>query len=330
MKNNLYRMAFAVTTAIGIYSSSHAMPIIDLDRAEEFAPLIIASDNPDNWIAPIPGILDGVGKLILHRSDGNFGCSGSLLGGGDFLITAAHCVTDDHGKNILNSADISFKGGAVSTTASKAFVFSGWDGHTLGNNDDIAILKLDTPVTTIDGYGIATGGIAELVRQPELHAGYGLTGTGLTGAQAGTFGILHYGYNNYETTWNNSSGSLAYDFDNGTPAHDAFCIITGICNLGLGSAESIISPGDSGGASFIMDGGQLKLAGVHSFGATFGISGGDIDNILNSSFGEAAGDTYLLPHLAWINSVTAVPEPQTYLMMLIGLLVISASIQHRK
>ncbi|MBV6448700.1 trypsin-like serine protease [Nitrosomonas sp.] len=327
MKNNLYRMAFAVTTAIGIYSSAHAMPIIDLDRVEEFTPLMIASDNPDNWIAPIPSILDGMGKLILHRSDGNFGCSGSLLGGGDFLITAAHCVTDDHGKNVLNSANISFQGGAVSTTASKAYVFSGWDGHTLGDNDDIAILKLDTPVTTINGYGIAMGGFAGLA---ELHAGYGLTGTGLTGAQSGTFGILHYGYNTYDATWGGSSGSLAYDFDNGTPAHDAFCIVAGICNLGLGSAEAMISPGDSGGASFIMEGGLLKLVGVHSFGATFGISGGDIDGTLNSSFGEAAGDTYLLPHLAWINSVTTIPEPQTYLMMLIGLLVISASIQHRK
>lgn len=309
MNDNLPRFICAITIAMSISVSVHAVPVIDLDSAEEFTPLIVASNNPYKWIAPTPSILDGVGKLTLNRTDGSFGCSGSLLEGGGFMITAAHCVTDDEGNNVLNFADVSFQGGAVTTTASQAYIWSGWDGSTVGVNNDIAILKLDTAVNSIDGYEIAT---TEIFGSVVMHAGYGLTGTGSSGAHSGTFGTLHFGFNVYDAIW--GGGSLAYDFDDGTAAHDAFCIAVGICGVGLSYPnESMIAPGDSGGGSFIWEGGEFKLVGVHSFAATFGLLGGDIDNFLNSSFGEASGDTHLLPYLAWIDAVTAVPEPQTYL-----------------
>lgn len=327
MNNKPHYLAILFTAVAGFCASAQAstLPVLDLDSVKEFAPLMIASDDPDNWIAPSGTPFDGVAKLILNRSDGSFGCSGSLLDGGAFLMTAAHCVTDDDGNNVMNSTTISFQGGAVTATSTEAFVFPGWDGSSLGKNDDIAILKLDTPVASIPGFELATG---SPLFQPVLHAGYGLIGTGLTGAIPGTFGTLHYGYNVYDATW--SGGSLAYDFDNGLAANDTFCIVAGSCNLGLPFPnEAMIASGDSGGPSFVIEDGEFKMVGVHSFGATFGLGSGDIDNLLNSSFGEAGGDTYLLPHAAWIASVTAVPEPQTYLMMLAGLLAIGSFAKRR-
>ncbi|MBX3616499.1 MAG: PEP-CTERM sorting domain-containing protein [Nitrosomonas sp.] len=92
----------------------------------------------------------------------------------------------------------------------------------------------------------------------------------------------------------------------------------------------MIASGDSGGPSFIIEGGEFKLVGVHSFGATFGLGFGDIDNDLNSSFGELGGDTYLLPNADWIASITAVPEPETYLMLLTGLFAIGTIVRRRK
>lgn len=327
MNNKLHHLLISFSVAAGLSVSAHAttLPVIDLDAAKEYMPLMVASDDPANWIAPLGLPFDGVAKLLLSRSDGNFGCSGSLLDGGAFLMTAAHCVTDDDGNNLLNSATISFQGGTVTTTSTEAFVFPTWDGHSLGNNDDIAILKLDTPVNSIPGFGLATG---SPVLQPVLHAGYGLIGTGSTGAIPGTFGTLHYGYNVYDAVW--SGGSLAYDFDDGTAAHDVFCIIAGTCDAGLPFPnEAMIASGDSGGPSFVLEGGLFKLVGVHSFGATFGVGFGDINDELDSSFGEVGGDTYLLPHAAWIASITAVPEPQTYLMLLAGLFAIGMFAQRR-
>jgi secreted trypsin-like serine protease len=301
------------------------LPIIDINDAKAYAPRIVASDEPSNWQAPSGDPFDGVGKLILNRTDGTFGCSGSLLDGGGFLVTAAHCLTDDDGNNILNSAAVSFQDGAVTTTATQAYIWNSWDGHTLENNSDIAILRLDTPVTTISGFTIATG---NPFLQPVLHAGYGQTGTGATGMQSGTFGALHYGYNVYDAVWN--GGSLAYDFDDGTAAHDTFCIVAGLCNTGLPYPfESMIASGDSGGPSFILENGEFRLVGLHSFGATFGLGLGDIDGILNASFGEAGGDTWLLPHIDWIESVTAVPEPRAYALLIAGLTVVTGFARHQ-
>lgn len=327
MNNKLHHLLISFSVAAGLSVSAHAttLPVIDLDAAKEYMPLMVASDDPANWIAPLGLPFDGVAKLLLSRSDGNFGCSGSLLDGGAFLMTAAHCVTDDDGNNLLNSATISFQGGTVTTTSTEAFVFPTWDGHSFGKNDDIAILKLDTPINSIPGFGLATG---SPVLQPVLHAGYGLIGTGSTGAIPGTFGTLHYGYNVYDAVW--GGGSLAYDFDDGTAAHDVFCIIGEICDAGLPFPnEAMIASGDSGGPSFVLEGGLFKLVGVHSFGVTWGVGVGDINDELDSSFGEAGGDTYLLPHAAWIASITAVPEPQTYLMLLAGLFAIGMFVQRR-
>lgn len=74
---------------------------------------------------------------------------------------------------------------------------------------------------------------------------------------------------------------------------------------GFGKFEIGIAPGDSGGPGFI-DG---KIAGIHSFGFTSGCGGvtniADFNCVLDSSYGEMAGDTRVSTYASWIDGVQA-------------------------
>jgi len=274
---------------------------------------IVSTTDASNWLGSSQSLLDGEAKLVIN---GNTGCSGTLLDGGAYLLTAAHCVANSSGTVTANSISVSFMGGTVTASVSNASqitVYSSWNG-VLGENDDLALVKLDTAVTAVSGYALYTG---DALGQVVVLAGYGLTGTGSTGTVSGTFGTLHYGFNQYDTTFASASGSVLYDFDNGTQANNV------IGSTGLGTAEALIASGDSGGGSFVYSNGMLYLVGVHSFVAT--VTGYDIDNKLDSSFGELGGDTTLssATTLAWLEQVSTVPEPATLAQMLAGLVALA-------
>lgn len=256
--------------------------------------------------------LDAVTKLSLNRSDGTHSCSGSLLAGGMYVLTAAHCVSGGKGTATTNSITLSWNGGAVSATSSTYYVATGWDGD-LDEGNDLALIALSSAITGIDGYELYD---ASAQGSTVLIAGYGKTGTGDTGA-TGTSGTLYYGYNEYDAsgrfyqTYNVSDAVYLYDFDDGTRPTSIFG------SLGLTSyQESIVASGDSGGASLLYSGGNWYLAGVHSFIACLeeGCS-------LDSSFGNFAGDVSVYAQRDWLQSylVAAVPEPSDYAMMLAGL-----------
>lgn len=264
--------------------------------------------------------LDAIAKLTLTRSDGTYVCSGSLLAGGLYVLTAAHCVTGSDAKATTSNITLSWNEGAVTATTSSYVVATGWDGG-LEDGTDLALIQLSSAVTAIDGYALysssAQGGDV-------LVAGYGKTGTGATGA-TGSFGTLYYGFNEYDADsrvyqMNDISTSIyLYDFDNGTRSANLFG------SLGLGaSLEATIAPGDSGGASLIYSDGEWYLAGVHSF-----IGCASPSCTANSSFGDYAGDVSVFGQLAWLQSyvaTAAVPETQTYALFLAGLgLIVSFS-----
>ncbi len=144
-------------------------------------------------------------------------------------------------------------------------------------------------------------------------AGYGETGNGTSGAVQNTFGTLHYGYNQYDSQESNVNSIYLFDFDNGSRGFNAYG------NRGLGVEEAFIAPGDSGGPGLIDVNGQWYVAGVHSFASCF-----TQGCTVNSSFGEVGGDTSVLGQSAWLRSVTAVPEPGTYAMLLAGLRLVVA------
>jgi len=104
-------------------------------------------------------------------------------------------------------------------------------------------------------------------------------------------------------------------------------------NQGVGVNEALIGGGDSGGGDFVWDGSQWVLSAVHSWGWQFcggrfgsGAPGGgtncDLSVNNDASFGDLMGSTAVYDHVDWINSVinpAAVPEPETYALMLAGL-----------
>ena len=173
--------------------------------------------------------------------------------------------------------------------------------------------------------------------------GSGSTGTGATGdTQAGGFLLSdrRTGINAIDFTWTDSrfNGefigafgsadpySLVADFDDGSAARNSACRLTSLsifsfganarCGGGFGTSEVILGGGDSGGPLFIGN----QIAGVASYGISFGSGLGDLDDELNGTFGEMSGWSSTAYNAAWITSqTTAVPEPSSFILVGIGM-----------
>lgn len=275
------------------------------------------------------GALDGVGRISF--AGGGY-CSANLLSGGQYALTAAHCA----GGTI---SEVSFQGGAVTRQVTQAFVSPGWNLGGIGATPfgaDVAVLKLDQPIVNIQGYELiesdVTGGTV-------LMAGYGRTGNGNTGWNDPNLqGLGHYGYNKFDVSISSRRGSslngslYGFDFDNGLLNQDTLCFLWGVCDLGLGLDESSVAFGDSGGGSFVWDGTQWRLAGVHSHSDEYMSQAcgfdpaqvcGDVNGLIyDSSFGEVFWDVNVLSHSAWIDAIVSglrVPEPGTSLLLAVGM-----------
>jgi hypothetical protein len=252
--------------------------------------------------------LNGEAELLINLSNGGgqVGCSGSLVDGGQYILTAAHCVTGDSNTQPATSITIDFANVGLVLSSSTYIVDPVWNG-SLANGGDLALIKLTTPVTSISSYAIDTTTIA--VGDLITVAGYGDTGTGSTGYVGGTFGTLYYGQNQYIGVYGNAPTVYAYTFTQGGGA--------------IGSDEVLIAPGDSGGGSFIDINGTYELVGVHDFITCF--TNGCTPN---STFNQGAGDTSTFADAQFINSV--VPEPASLPLMALALGGIAAFRRRRR
>jgi len=242
-----------------------------------------------------------------------------VLVDGLWLLTAAH-VIDPNGNGIPNHAanafTIDFTGGeqrqSVQLVLNPDWIAEGTASWTNGN--DIALIRLDSPVTTITPMQLY-GGTTEAGTTADL-VGYGQGGTGTAGG-SGARGTKRAGTNVIDTASlivNPGSPSeidmshgrlLFYDFDDGTAPENP-----------LGSSaqttrESMVAIGDSGGALISNLGGQDQLVGIHS--AVLG----DGDSI-NYNYGDIGASTRVSSHSSWILSV--IPEPSSSSLFLFGLL----------
>jgi secreted trypsin-like serine protease len=277
----------------------------------------------------------GVVNLWLDDLDlgQRFGCTGSLLSNRKILL-AAHCVTTngaittDRFTARFRNADGTF----TAITGTQIAVQSNYSGEVL-EEQDVAVLTLDSDApASARRYTLFQG-------NPMVDytmAGFGRTGTGLTGGvngannQFGAVAVLRAGRNTFETTANDDGdfatvdnddpgafgGILVSDFDRiGQNTNTLICSALGICGPGI-DLESSIGPGDSGGAAFSN---TWQVLGVASWGSTTNGVGG----LYGSFFGYACVANYAANAncVANYNFVMAqvVPEPSTYALMATGI-----------
>ena len=306
--------------------------VIKTDKFVAFArPLITTVDDPANHVTSNGGANDGVGVLILKRSDfsGLIGCSGSLLPTGQHVLTAAHCVTDDSGNLVLTSGDVYFEGddgvNQVSVVSDETAVHPNYDGDFLKGND-IAILKLASPANSeITRYDYDKNGNSAVGNVIEK-VGYGVSGFFSSGYDSENypFGTKRNDQNKYDAFADVMYQALGmeeetdyvpgaiyqYDSDDGNSPHDAFGFFFGISDLGLGNAEVLSAPGDSGGPT-ILNG---EIVGVTSYGITLMFLDRSTSDCtkekgrpkIDSSCGEFAGDTRVSSYSSFIDGVLSV------------------------
>ena len=331
------------------------------------------TSSPTAWrFAPgqafngVVGALDGVARLSYSNSAGNWACSGSLLAGGEYVLTAAHCA-DDFTAMTVNFGWFNGTAAVTRTVAvGTASVHPGWAGVnvSLDAGTDIAILKLSAPVTGINGYNLSS---TNDVGKNFLMAGYGTTSVGSSNIPTswadGNYG--HYGYNTvdvdsqtfnatldtYVAGWGYDASFFQgltymsdYDHATGALANNTLARVAAVTgnvwasNSGLGTSEALIAGGDSGGGDFVWSGSEWLLSGVHSWGwggnnpcGAVGLAGCDIGTSNGSSYGDLSGSTAVVSHLAWISStINPVPEPGTWALLLAGLSTVAGLAKRRQ
>lgn len=314
-------------------------------------PLTGNTTAASNWRFAPGQLFEGVAALDAsarlnfksREGGGNYRCSGSLLAGGAYILTAGHC-----GDDIAGGMTIEFQVrdgvAAVTRTATAADVTLHplWQGFDTSADagSDLALIKLSAPVTTIAGYHLSTSN--DLGKQM-LIAGYGTTGIGgNTGSprwEDDDWG--HYAFNtadvdsksfnlrlnDYVSDWGAEPGDFTgttymYDFDDAANPDSRNTLqrladATGQAwaSGGAIAGEGLTAGGDSGGGDLVWNGREWLLSAVHSWGWQgneidgtgacdfLGLSACSPRRNNDSSYGDLSGSTAVFDQLAWIRSV---------------------------
>lgn len=244
---------------------------------------VVRHDRDDHLYTELGAEYANVGQVQISQTDGNYLGSATLIDK-HWVLTAAHVIDQ------ATSLSISFDGGITSYDANDWVAHSEWNGD-LGKGYDIGLMYFERDL--IDATGLTAASLyrsSDEVGSISIAAGFGTTGTGLTG-YTNLDGQRRAGENMVDAllkTPGKGNRILLTDFDNPNDPSDSSWGSSDPLNL-----EYLIAPGDSGGGLFIDD----MLAGVHSFGW------GRLDGTPDSDYGDAAGHTRVSSFTNWIDSV---------------------------
>jgi Trypsin len=282
------------------------------------------------------------GLVEVTEGMNNFDATGVLIAS-DWVLTAAH------NWNNANVTNLTFTVGGTLYNGNLAqrFQHPNWNASPaplmnaavgISQGWDIALFRLTAPVAGIAPAQLYAG--TNELNSQVYTLGFGNTGTGTAPAMPPAVrGSIHAISNTIDrvtsqTAGGFSGGQLFYDFDSGAaggntlataglPDNDAFSTTLNPAGTIFGTTStttqimrdtSIIeggtAQGDSGGPTFIFDGGAWKVAGITSWGIN------PANNFGNTGlYGDVTAVTRVSEHITWINSII-VPEPGAGAMMM--------------
>jgi Trypsin len=249
----------------------------------------IRHDKSDSSYRTLSASYASVGKLNWTDGGSSYLASGTLIAP-NWVLTAGHC-TDGQAVSAMN-----FSLNQTTYAAAEWFPHPNWNGD-LDNGFDIGLVRLSNSIVDVTPASRLTSAIE--LGQVGVSVGFGTTGTGKTGYQAGTGGTKRAGENiidAYGSKVGMPDHFLLSDFDDPSnkDRKNAFGSST------PRSLEYSIAPGDSGGGTFINVGGAPLLAGVHSFISAFYRPYGD--GTVNASYSDFFGSTRVALFNDWIDS----------------------------
>jgi hypothetical protein len=207
--------------------------------------------------------------------------SGVLLAGGQYILTVAHLFNNDSKVSDLVITNVNVHATAI-------YLHPSWKNDPKSFNHDLALIKLDQPLT--GGYEIYRS--TSEIGQTFTRIGYNLV------ERQNTYDAYTDIINPLWGQTIETKTQLLYDYDDGTPQHDALGILFNLSNLGLGKAEGISQAGLSGAPTFINN----QIAGIGSY--IFRSDSSDVNNVVDSSFGEMGSDMRVSVEADWIDFVT--------------------------
>ena len=252
-------------------------------------------------------LYESVGRFSYSVGGSSYLASGILISP-DWVLTAGHVTGGNNylGGGISNMTfSLTTGNGVLSYAAAEWMTHPGWAASqgNLFSGTDLGLVRLSRSVTAVQAATLYLQDTLQI--QPGTIVGYGATGTGLTGFQAGTAGTKRAGQNMIDGQGDGltiASSILFVDFDRpGVPSESV------LGNSSPLNLEYLSAPGDSGGGLFITQDSQTFLVGVTSFGW------GYLDGVSNSDYGDLAGFISTSANAGWISSVTgvAIPEPSS-------------------